>query len=361
MEVNFDGLRSAITPINLMFDGMLYRDLKSLTGHLIHAKKRLNGERPDFQGALNEINQLESSFNSAFGQWEKKLTGEIHRLKTAIEKDPSTAMGATKKINKYQAELTSGRGSTTSMPSKITQVRNQLIAASGKPETDPTSATSGIESSESQPRVSNQKKTLPVVYRKSVTQIVRKAKKLGDAKRFHELAQAVFRNVSKPLRPLAESQIQQGTLYYRHQSVASNEVTDDVVRQMLQFLVVTGKTEGVDIILLQSIFPAVESTVEIPVIEFEKPQIDVFEPLGDMEIIVKFLKANFKEDDFKPTFSRYHLLREKAAEHQREEKFNPQQEKIHRYLTGPIFDLVDIAHETKDDEIRFVGKINKHL
>lgn len=361
VEVNFDGLRSAITPINLMFDGTLYRDLKALTSHISHAKKRLNAERPDFQGALNEINQLEGAFRSAVGQWENKLTGEIQRLKTAIEKEPDKAMGATKKINKYQAELTSGRGSTTSMPSKITQVRNQLLAASGKPKPDTITDSSENEPSESQVRVSSQEKTLPVVYGGSVKQILRKAKKLGDSNRFLELALAVFKNVSNSVDPLGEKLISQGVLYYRHQTAASSDVTDEVIRQKLQFLVVTGATENSETLFLQSIFPSIESTFEMSIDDFEATAIDAFEPLDDLEIVTKFLKSKFKEEDFKSTFNRYHLLREKAAEHGREEKFNPQQDTIHRYLTGPIFDLVGVTHETKEDEIRFVGEINKRL
>ena len=364
IEVNFDGLRSAITPVNLMFDGTLYRDLKSLTSHISHAKKRLNTERPDFQGALNEINQLESTFNSAVSQWEGKLTGEIQRLKTAIEKQPDKAMGATKKINKYQAELTSGRGSTTSMPSKITQVRNQLIAASlaasDQDSADPAAVTGLDAATVTESRVSKLKKTLPLVYVNSVKQILRKAKKLGDKNRFHELSLAVFKNVSKPIRSLGEDPIHQGTLYYLHQPT-DKDATDKITQQKSQFVVVTDATESGDAVFLQSIFPLIERTFEMATEDFEKSGVEVFDPLDDLPIIVKFLKSKFKEDNFKETFHRYHLLREKAAEHRREEKFNPQQETIHRYLTGPIFELVGVSHEDPAAEIRFVGEINKRL
>ena len=72
----------------------LFRDLKGLILNVTHAIKRVEAERPDYQGALKEINQLESAFKSAFGEWERKLSGEIQRLKYAIETDPQKSLGA---------------------------------------------------------------------------------------------------------------------------------------------------------------------------------------------------------------------------------------------------------------------------
>ena len=67
--------------------------------------KKVAKDRPDYQGALLEINQLEATYRTAFEQWERKLTDEIQRLKTAIETDPEKSLGATKQINKFQAEF----------------------------------------------------------------------------------------------------------------------------------------------------------------------------------------------------------------------------------------------------------------
>lgn len=105
VEVNFDGLRNAFSPINLMFDGRLYRDVKGLTAHITQAMKKVKRERPDYQGALVEINLLEAGFNSAIIDWEQKLTGEIQRLKSSVETAQQKSLGATKKISKYKEEL----------------------------------------------------------------------------------------------------------------------------------------------------------------------------------------------------------------------------------------------------------------
>ena len=358
VEINFEGIRSAITPINLMFDGTLFKDVKGLSGHVTNAMKKVAAARPDFHGALNEINQLEATFKTAVDQWERKLSGEIQRLKTTIEKEPDKSLGATKKINKYQAELNSGRGSIRSMPSKISQVRNQLLAASGK---DLTVQAPAVALNESDTRFSKQKKLFPVVYRNSIQQILRKAKKLSDEARFYELALALFKNVSKPIRKLGTRQIHQGVLYYLHHTAVGSDVTDVLVRQKAQFVVVTDVNETGDAYVVQSVFPGSERTCEIPIEAFEQTAVDVLEPLEDKEIVIKLLKTKFKDDDFKATFNLYHLLRQKALEDKREEKFNPKQEAIHQYLTGPIFDFVGIAFELADDEIRFVGAINKKL
>jgi hypothetical protein len=50
VEINFDGLRNAISPINLMFDGRLYKDVKGLTAHITQAmKKHLVGNGTESQ------------------------------------------------------------------------------------------------------------------------------------------------------------------------------------------------------------------------------------------------------------------------------------------------------------------------
>lgn len=113
---NFDGLRNAISPINLMFDGRLYKDVKGLTAHITQAMKKVNRELPDYNGALLEINLLEAAFNLAILHWEQKLTGEIQRRKSSVETAQQKSVRATKKISKFKVELTRGRASTRSMP-----------------------------------------------------------------------------------------------------------------------------------------------------------------------------------------------------------------------------------------------------
>ena len=55
------------------------------------------------------------------------------------------------------------------------------------------------------------------------------------------------------------------------------------------------------------------------------------------------------------------MLRQKAAELDREEQFNPLQEVIHIYLTEKIFKFVGIKSVSQVDEIRLVGEIDRML
>lgn len=358
-EINFDGLRSAITPINLMYDGKLFKDLKVLISHVTYAMKKVAAVRPDYQGALSEIDQLEATFRTVFIQWENKLNGEIQRLKNAVETAPNKSLGATKQIHKFQAELNRGKASTRSMPTKTSQVRNQLIAASGELSTAPIGAATSAET-ETRPML-RKEKAFPVIYKNCIKQILRRARKLNDEKRFCELALAIFKDISKPTRALEDTQLQHGVLYYLHQTAAGDDVTDELIRQKAQFMVVNDLNETGDVYLFRSAFPEINQTYAIPVADLTGRKIDIFEPLKDMDVILKLLAAKFKESDFATTFNLYHLLRKKALEAGRDEKFNQKQLAIHEYLTGQIFEFVGIVYDDIAAEIRYVGEINSTL
>ncbi|MCA9161091.1 MAG: hypothetical protein KDA72_22325, partial [Planctomycetales bacterium] len=233
VEVNFDGLRNAISPINLMFDGRLYQDVKGLTAHITQAMKMVKRERPDYQGALVEINLLEAAFNSAIMRWEQKLTGEIQRLKSSVETAQQKSLGATKKISKYKEELTRGRASTRSMPIRIGQVRNQLIHVSGN---SPRSSSLAL-AKKTRSRLVESSDKFPTVYKNAVAQVLRKVEQRGSAK-FMETALKVFKNVSRPMVELQhEQEIHRCKLYYLQQSTADND-------QKSQFVVVRGINEA---------------------------------------------------------------------------------------------------------------------
>lgn len=355
-EVNFDALRNAITPVNLMFDGRLWKDIKSLIGHITQAIKKVNREQPDYQGALIEINLLEAAFNSAVVQWEQKLSGEIQRLRNSVETSQKKSLGATKKISKFQEELTRGRASTQSMPIRIGQVKNELIRASGH-----TSAATGTGSSSSaRSRLAEKGEELPVIYQNASSQILRKASQRSTAN-FKELALKILENVSKPVAELtSEEKIFGGRLYYVHSSIA-REDQEELVRTKAQFVIFDGLNERQDAYRAHSVFPDLEATFEITFDDFEQLRVSKFQPLDAMELIVQLLKAKFKEADFKETFRLYAAIRQKALENQREEKFNPKQQVIHAYLTDRIFEFVGISFDNRGSEVRFVEQIDNAI
>lgn len=349
-EVNFDGLRNALTPINLMFDGRLYKDVKGLTAHITQAMKKVNRDRPDYQGALIEINLLEAAFNSAVMNWEQKLTGEIQRLRNSVETAQQKSLGATKKISKYEEELTRGRASTRSVPVRIGQVRNQLVHVSGN---SPQFATSGI-ASKAHSRLAEKPLPLPIVCKNAAAQILRKVSQRGES-RFTEIALKVFKNVSKPLTELdAKQAVHQGKLYY----LPSNSTSQD---QPAQFVTVNGLNQAADAYLLQSIFDDTGQAQEISFEDFDQRSVFLIEPLEDMEIILKLLRAKFKGDELRETFRSYATIRQKALANKRDEKFNPRQQELHQYLTNLIFDFVGISFENRASEVRFTEQINNAI
>lgn len=347
VEVNFDGLRNAFSPINLMFDGRLYRDVKGLTAHITQAMKKVKRERPDYQGALVEINLLEAGFNSAIIDWEQKLTGEIQRLKSSVETAQQKSLGATKKISKYKEELTRGRASTRSMPTRIGQVRNQLIHASGN---SPHSTSLGM-ATKTKSRLAERSDKFPVLYKNAAAQVLRKVRQRGSAT-FIETALKMFKKVSKPMVELHDEQeIHRCKLYYLQQSAADHD-------QKSQFVVVSGINEAGNAYTLQSIFVDTEQTFEIEFEDFDQRKVFVFEPLEEMEIVLQLLRARFKGNDFKETFNLYAAIRRKAMENNRDEKFNPRQQEIHQYLTELIFEFVGISFDNLASEVRFTEQIN---
>ena len=349
-EVNFDGLRNAITPINLMFDGRLYEGVKGLTAHITQAMKKVNRERPDYQGALVEINLLEAAFNSSITHWEQKLTGEIQRLKSSVETAQQKSLGASKKISKYKEELTRGRASTRSMPIRIGQVRNQLIHAIGN---SPHSTPLGMEA-KTKSRLAEKSDTFPTLYKNAIAQILRKVRQRGGAE-LMETALKTFKSVSKPMVELDDDQeIHRCKLYFLQQSAADND-------QQSQFVVVCGINEASNAYSLQSIFLDTEQTFEIKFEEFDQLSVFAVEPLEDMEIILQLLRAKFKGNDFKETFNLYAAIRQKALENKRDEKFNAGQQEIHRYLTGLIFEFVGISFDNLASEVRFTENINSAI
>lgn len=350
IEINFDGLRNAVTPINLMFDGRLYKDIKGLTSHITQAMKKVNREKPDYQAALTEISLLESGFNSAVQQWEQKLTGEIQRLKNSVETSQQKSLGATKKISKYQEELTRGRATTRTMPIRIGQVRNQLIHASGhgpgsNQEEDQSAARS---------RLSETVEKLPTVYTSAATQILRKVKQRGEST-FAETALKVFQNVSKPLSEVpSENEVFEGRLYYlKSQSVELAPRNNFVVIQGLN-----AKENGY---ALQSIFQDEPQTFEICFEDFDQCLLRSFDPKEDIDIVLQLLKAKFKNEDFKTTFGQYAAIRKKAWENKREEKFAPKQDEIHQYLTQRIFEFIGKTFDGRSSEVRFVELLSKSI
>ena len=347
VEINFDGLRNAISPINLMFDGRLYQDVKGLTAHITQAMKKVNREHPDFQGALVEINLLEAAFNSATTHWEQKLTGEIQRLKNSVETAQQKSLGATKKISKYKEELTRGKASTRSMPVRIGQVRNQLLHASGH---SPHSTAQGM-ATKTKSRLAQKSDNFPILYKNAAAQVLRKVRQRGSAK-FIETALKIFQSVSKPMVELHDEQeIHQYKLYYLQQSVAEKD-------QKSQFVVVRGINEAGNAYALQSIFQDTEQTFEIDFEDFDQRIVFVFEPLEDLEIILQLLSARFKGSDFKETFNLYAAIRRKAMENNRDEKFNPRQQEVHQYLTDLVFEFVGISFDNLASEVRFTEQIN---
>lgn len=350
VEVKFDGLRTAITPINLMFDGRLYKDVKGLVAHITQAIKKVSRERPDYQGALIEINLLESAFNSTVMQWEQKLTSEIQKLKSMVESAQQKSLGATKKISKYQAELTRGRASTRSMPIRIAQVKNQLIRANGYN----THNTSSAQAQMAKSRFAQSSEEYPVVYKNAAEQILRKVEKRGGEK-LTEAALKFFQNVSKPMVELDdEREIDQSKLYY----IRSNAESDDA---KAQFVVVSGVNQAANAYLLNSVFHDGDPSIEIAFEEFDQQSVFVFEPLEDMEIILRLLKARFKGDSFKKTFKLYSAIRQKALANKRDERFNPKQQEIHRYLTELVFDFIGISFDNRGSEVRFTEQISNAL
>jgi hypothetical protein len=355
-EVEFDGLRSAITPINLMFDGRLYKDLKGLTTHITHAIKKINKERPDYQAALTEINLLESAFNAAFAQWEQHLTGEIQRLKNSVGAVQNSSLGATKKITKYQEELTRGRGSTRSMPIKIGQVRNQLIAAAGHSPTD--ADFNGME--EARSRFAARPGDLPEVYKNVAKQAVRRSAKHSD-KQFGALALILFKAVSGPMKRLEDQDVHNGQLYYFSEAVADHSRFDELTQQKSKFLVVTGVNGAATAYELRSVFTEIENNFEIRFEDFNQREIFVLNPLEDMEIVVQLLHAKFKPDELKEVFRSYSLIRTKALQNDRKEMFNPKQQVLHQYLTERIFEFVGLEFDNRASEVRFVEKIDNTI
>ncbi|MFK7734861.1 MAG: hypothetical protein AB8B50_02470 [Pirellulaceae bacterium] len=355
-EVEFDGLRSAITPINLMFDGRLYKDLKGLATHITYAVKKINKERPDYQAALTEINLLESSFNAAFTQWEQHLTGEIQRLKNSVGAVQNSSLGATKKISKYQEELTRGRGSTRSMPIKIGQVRNQLIAASG---TSPADASfKDLERARS--RFVARPGDLPVVYKNVAMQAVRKSEGRPE-KQFGSLALKLFKVVSSPLKTLEDQDVHNGQLYYFSGAVADQNRYEALIQQKSQFLLVTGVNEAATAYQLRSVFEGIENNFEIRFEDFNKREVFALNPLEDMEIVLQLLRAKFKQDEFKEIFRLYSSIRTMALQNDRKEMFNPKQQIVHQYLTGRIFEFIGLTFDNLRSEVRFVEQINNAI
>lgn len=350
VEVNFDGLRNAVTPINLMFDGRLFKDIKGLTSHITQAMKKVNREKPDYQAALTEISLLEAGFNSAVSQWEQKLTGEIQRLKNSVETSQQKSLGATKKISKFQEELTRGRATTRTMPIRIGQVRNQLIHLSGH-------SGGGVGAEEgggAKSRLSEKSDKLPEVYRSAAAQILRKVSKRGKAT-FLDTAIKVLQNVSKPLTELdKEQEVFTGKLYY----VKSESSFRDAEQQ---FVVIVGLNESGSGYALHSIFQDPHQAAEISFEEFDQSEVFCYEPLDDVDIVLQLLNAKFKGDDFKETFQQYSAIRKKAWENKREDKFNPRQLEIHQYLTELVFKFAGIAFEQRSSEVRFVEQVNKAL
>ncbi len=347
MEVNFDGLRNAISPINLMFDGRLYKDVKGLIAHITQAMKMVNRERPDYQGALVEINLLEAAFNSATMSWEQKLTGEIQRLKSSVETAQQKSLGSTRKISKYKEELTRGRATTRTIPTRIGQVRNQLIHAIG----NSPHSTSLENTTNSKSRLAEKSDNFPILYKNAVAQVLRKVKQRGS-ENFVETALKIFRNLSKPVVELhSEQEIRQGRLYYLQQKAADNDPKS-------QFVVVTGINEAGNAYSLQSIFLDTEQTFEIEFEDFDQRNVFVFEPLEDMDVVLQLLRAKFKTDDLKETFNLYAVIRRKAMENKRAEKFNPRQQEIHQYLTDLVFEFVGISFDNHASEVRFTELIN---
>ncbi len=346
-EINFDGLRNAISPINLMFDGRLYKDVKGLVAHITQAMKMVTRERPDYQAALVEINLLESSFNSATMSWEQKLTGEIQRLKGSVETAGQTSLGSTKKISKYKEELTRGQATTRSIPIRIAQVRHQLIHAIGN---SPHRASFDL-ATQSKSRLAEKSDEFPVLYKNAAAQVLRKAGQRGG-ENFVETALKVFKNLSKPMVELqSEEEIHGGRLYYLQQSVADNDPKS-------QFVVVNGINTAGKAYALQSIFLDAQHTFEIEFEDFDQREVFAFVPLEDMDVILQLLRAKFKSDDFRETFSLYAAIRRKAMENKREEKFNPRQLEIHQYLTDLIFGFVGISFTSHASEVRLTEHIN---
>ena len=357
-EINFESLRSALTPVNLMFDGRLYRDVKGLVTHINHASKRIAKEKPDYQGALTEITLLEAAFNAAFSQWENHLTSEIQRLKNSVETSGQNSLGATKQISKYEAELNRGRASTRSMPTKTSQVRNQLISACGNAGASDGSANSYTPKS----RLSSTDKKLPAVFKNSVPQILRRAKKLDGGEGFAKLALRYLKNFSKPLEALEEDgPLQRGVLYYFRKPIEIDAELTPVEQQMTQFALIRGMNEKGDCYDFRSLFPELDRSLEIPVAQFESLQVELFEALDQKKILLKLLDAQFKEEDFADTFDRYYRIRQKAYDDKREAMFNPRQQKIHDYMTDLAFEFLGISHDHPGLEILFVSEINNQL
>ncbi len=346
VEVNFDGLRNAITPINLMFDGRLFKDVKGLTAHITQAMKKVDRERPDFQGALIEINALEAGFNAAVSQWEQKLVGEIQRLKNSVVSAQQQSLGSTKKISKYQEELTRGKATTRSVPIRIGHVRNQLIHASGN-----TVSQAGATGSGAQSRLSGKSKEFPKVYKSAVAQILKKVSQRGED-RIAATALKIFKNLSRPLSELDERQeIHRNSLYYLPEDADG----DDPV---FQFVVIEGVSPSGDAYQLKSVLEDSGKALEMKFDEFHQCRVLVFEPLEDMEIILRLLQAKFRGDDFKETFKLYATIRSKAVASGRDEKFNPRQQEIHEYLTGLVFNFVGVDFDNRASEVRFTEQIN---
>lgn len=355
-DINFDSLRAAITPINLMFDGRLYKDLKGLTSHIMHAIKKVNKERPDYQAAILEINLLESAFNSAVMQWEQKLTTEIQMLKNSIESSQNPSLGAAKKISKYQEELTRGRGSTRSFPVKLGQVRSQLVSANGH------AGGAGSEQGLSalQSRLNTQARKTPAVYKNAAAQVLRKVAKSPDAN-VVERALKVFRSLSKPVKELdKDAELQQGTLYFLNDSPAA-KTGNELVREKTQFVTILGTADDSNAYVLESIFADSADPFELSFEDFNRHDVSVFRPLENMELILQLLDTKFDEEDFPATFKQYSFIRQKAFENKRDDKFNPRQQKIHSYLTELIFDFIGLSFDTRSSEVRFIGEINTAL
>ena len=358
IEINFDGLRSAVTPINLMFDGKLYKDLKGLITHITHASKKASAARPDYQAALSEIDQLDLAFRTAMADWEQKLTGEIQRLKTTVGSRSGQSLGATKQINKYQAELNRGRASARTMPSKISQVRNQIVAVTGAGPIGLAAASGAFARS----RLSKQDKKFPVVYANCVKLIHRKVQKLQDLSRADDLALRIFSDVSEPPRELGDANLHRGVLYYLHalpQKAAESE--GEAGSKTAQFATVEGMNDEGSAYQFRSVFPDVSELFAITLRDFETLQVDVFEPLAKALVVIKLLRSKFRDDGFLATFGLYHTLRKTALANNRDEKFNPKQLAIHEYLTKEIFDFVGIEYQDRRDEIRFIAEINRKM
>ena len=369
LEINFDGLRNAITPINLMFDGRLYKDVKGLTAHITQAMKKVEREKPDYQGAIIEINLLEAAVNSAVTNWEQKLTGEIQRLKNSVETAHQKSLGATKKISKYQEELTRGRASTRSLPIKIGQVRNQLIHARGN--------SPGMAASESETvarsRLVEKVDVLPVVYRNAAAQILRKVSQRGE-ERFVETALRVFKGISRPLNALEDQhELYQGRLYYvqPHDDAHADDHSQDdpsehsrpekALGPREQFLTIEGLNDEKSGYLLSSIFSDGKQSFEVSFEDFDQQTVFACNPLAESEIILQLLRARFQGEDFRETFRLYTSIRQKALASKRDEKFNPKQQVIHEYLTGLAFEFAGVSFDNRASEVRFTEQINNAI